>query len=188
MPTINDTSGLNMNYSLVGGGGASAGGSSGALLSGSQAAGIGSAIGAFGTAAGDFMSIGSDKQSAAAYGEAASLAGENILITETATTIQAEQAQRQLAKTLGQQSAAIAGNGFEQGSGSGAAIYRASVEQGALAQSLITSQGAVTENSYRSQQQADLQQQAQANAKAKSDMFGGFLSAAEGAIMVAAIL
>jgi len=128
MPTINDgaitsaeASNLTMNYTLLGGGnsGGAAGGSnsSGALLSGTQAQEAGGAIGAFGTAIGDFMSIATDKKAAAAYGEAAALAGENINITDTSTKIQKMQAQRQLSMTLGQQSAAIAANGFTQNSG-----------------------------------------------------------------------
>ena len=185
MPQINDGSGLTMNYSAVAA--PSSGGSSSALLTGSQAQMAGGAIGAFGTAVGDFMAIGTDKTAAAAYAQAAALAGENINITETATSVQEAQQKRALAKTLGQQTAAIAANGFQVGTGSGADIYRASVEQGALAQSLITSQGAVTENAYRAQQQADLQLEAQARAKAGSDLMGGIFSTVQGVVGVAAM-
>lgn len=188
MPTITESSDADIafasSYSATG---SSGGNSSGALLSGSQAQMAGGAIGAFGTAIGDFMAIDTDKKAAAAYAQAAALAGENINITETATNIQEAQSKRALAKTLGQQSAAIAANGFAQGTGSGADIYRASVQQGALAQSLITSQGAVTENAYRAQQQADLQLEAQARAKAGADLMGGIFSTAQGILDVAAM-
>lgn len=162
--------------------------SSSALLSGSQAASIGSAVGSFGSAISDFMSIGTDQQSAAAYGQAAALAGENIQITQTATNVQVEQAQRQLATVLGQQQAAEAGNGFAVGTGSGRSIAAASAEQGALAQSLITSQGAVQENAYKAQQTADLAMQAQAKAKAGADLFGGIASTISGIASVAALV
>lgn len=168
---------------------ASAGSSSGSLLglSASQGQAIGGAVGDFSNAIGDFMSISSDNEAASAYAQAANLAGENIDITKTSTDVQLFQAQRQLAMTTGQQSAAIAANGFAPNSGSGLDIYKASVEQGALAQSLITAQGAVTENAYTAQQQSDLSMEAQAKAKASGALIGGIGSTIAGIASVAAL-
>lgn len=171
--------------SFVGTGDNSSSTSNGALLSNTQGQEAGGAIGAFGTAIGDFMSIGADNEAASAYAQAAALAGENIDITKSSTNVQLLQAQRQLAMTTGQQSAAIAANGFAQGSGSGLALYKSSVEQGALAQSLITAQGAVTENAYMAQQQSDLSMEAQAKAKAQGALIGGIGSTLQGVMDVA---
>lgn len=160
---------------------------SGSLLSGSQASAIGGAVGDFSNALGDFMSISSDNEAASAYAQAASLAGENIDITRTATSVQLLQSQRQLALTTGQQSAAIGANGFSEGTGSGLDIYKASVQQGALAQGLITAQGQVTENAYTAQEQSDLSMEAQAKAKASGALMGGIGSTIAGIASVAAL-
>lgn len=168
-----------------GGGAPSDSNSSGALLSSTQGQEAGGAIGAFGTAIGDFMSIGADNEAASAYQQAANIAGENVNITETAALIQQSQLSRKLAMTYGQQGAATAANGFAPGTGSGMDIYKSSVEQGALASSLITDQATVTENAYRAQQTSDLSMEAQAKAKAAGAMVGGIASSLQGVLDVA---
>lgn len=185
--TYGSTTGEFANTASAGSSASSLLGGSGSLLSGSQASAIGGAVGDFSNALGDFMSISSDNEAASAYAQAAALAGENIDITRSATAVQNLQAQRTLALTTGQQSAAIAANGFAQGSGSGLSLYKSSVEQGALAQSLITAQGAVTENAYTAQQQSDLSMEAQAKAKASGAFMGGIGSTIAGIASVAAL-
>ena len=64
-------------------------------------------------------------------------------------------------------------------------IYKSSVEQGALASSLITDQATVTENAYRAQQTSDLSMEAQAKAKAAGAMVGGIASSLQGVLDVA---
>jgi hypothetical protein len=164
--------------------GSTGGGGSSFAMSGSSATSISGAIGDFGTAIGDFMSIGSDNASAASYDRAAAIAGENVGITEASTLVQGYQQTRELQKTLGAQGASVAANGFTN-SGSALDIARASAEQGALAHSLIVSQGQITENAYRQQQNSDLSMAAAERAKAQGAMIGGITSTLQGVASIA---
>lgn len=109
----------------------------------------------------------SAKKEAGMYGEAASLADQNIYIAETATKIKSLQEQRAISSTLGQNMAVAGKSGLSFG-GSSLDIYKSSEEQGSLAQSMITSEGQIQENAYRAQEQSDLVMQSAAQAKEKA--------------------
>lgn len=119
-------------------------------------AGFGGLIGGIGGAVGDMFSAKADQQEAAGYFQAAQLniaaaeiENQNIGVEKLSVQIQDAQMNRKIAKTEG---AAVAAEGGANVSGGSAGdIMRESVSQGALALSLINTQGAIQENAFAAQ-------------------------------------
>lgn len=111
---------------------------------------IGSAISDFGSAAADLTNAQGAYASSGAYVDASQLSTTNQQISEAATAVQVQQQQRQLYQTIGSQRADVGGAGFAE-SGSALDLMRSSAQQGALAKSLMTEQGAITSTSYLEQ-------------------------------------
>lgn len=86
------------------------------------------------------------------YTEAAGFAEQNVGFTQQSTAIKEMQTEREVQKSLGQTRADVAGAGFAS-SGSSLDILRESASQGALAKSVLGTQGLITEAGY--QEQAD---------------------------------
>lgn len=87
------------------------------------------------------------------YTLAARLADQNAQYTKESTDIKAFQANRDIMKTVGQQQADVAANGFAN-SGSALDLMRDSVTQGAITVGALRNQGAVQEAGYEEQAQS----------------------------------
>lgn len=141
---------------------------------------VGSGIGQIGAAAGDLFSAAGAGAAAAQFGKAATLAKQNAQQETAAYKLQQVQTARTVYQTIGTGIADAAGNGGMM-TGSAAAIARSSAQQGALATQLIGTEGQINVNSYLAQQQADLAQQAEAEAQQRADeagAVGGFIGGA----------
>ena len=138
---------------------------------------IGGAIGNLGGAVSSIFGAIGDEQAAAAYEKEATIAGQNAAISQTSTAIQEAQMARQVTQAVGTQEANIEAGGFTMG-GNASDLLRQSLQQGALAKSLVTQQGTLITQGYLEQEQA-----AQGKASAsKTAATGGFLGGALGAI------
>jgi hypothetical protein len=104
------------------------------------------------TAQADVLKSTGDTLEGNAYGQAATLSELNATYATASTNIQAAQTQRQTFGVIGSQRADVAGAGLAE-SGSALDLLRSSASQGALAKSLVESQGQITVAGY--QQQAE---------------------------------
>ncbi len=91
-----------------------------------------------------------DIAEATQYELAGSLAEQNARYIEASTRIQAAQQDRQISITVGGQRAAVGGAGLAE-SGSALDLLRDSAAQGALARSVLVTQGQITEAGYTEQ-------------------------------------
>lgn len=136
-------------------------------------------FGDFGGAVSDiFGAIGSEK-AAAAYTKEAQIAGENANISKTSAAIQEAQAARQVTQAIGSEEATTSAAGFTMG-GNASDLLRQSIQQGALAKSLITQQGEITTRGYLEEQQAAQGKAAASKTQATGGFLGGLLGAAGG--------
>jgi len=87
------------------------------------------------------------------YTLASQLATKNEQFTQMSTAIKEAQTSREVSKSLGATSAAVAGAGFAE-SGSALDILRESASQGALTKAVTAEQGLVTEAGYNEQAQS----------------------------------
>lgn len=119
-----------------------------------------------------FGAIG-DEQAASSYTKEAQIAGENANIAQTSADIQEAQETRAVTQAIGAEGASTSAAGFTMG-GNASDLMRQSIQQGALAKSLVLQQGAINVLGYKEQQQA-----AQGKAAAsKTAGAGGFLGSA----------
>jgi|ERR1700680_2528261 len=116
-------------------------------------------IGNISAGIGDLYAAKADKAKAAyditegkEYDLASQLALQNEQFTQMSTAIKDAQTSREIAKSEGATSAAVAGGGFAE-SGSALDILRDSAKQGAITRAVGQEQGLVTEAGY--QEQAD---------------------------------
>lgn len=136
-------------------------------------AGIGSGI------AGIFGGIGSEEaaggyQAAAdAYGRAEVIARQNANLTDFSTKIQQAQLSRKIEQTEGAQTASIANAGLE-GGGTAGDLMRSSIQQGALANSVVQTQGALNRNGFLQQAEAYEGMKGQAEGAAAAAKTSGF--------------
>lgn len=137
----------------------------------------GSGIGDIGSAVSDIFGAIGDEQAQSAYEEEATLAGENANISKTSAAIQEAQESRAVTQAIGTEEADTSAAGFTMG-GNTSDLLRQSMQQGALAKSLITQQGTITTLGYEEQQQAA---QAKANASGTAAT-GGFVGGAISAV------
>lgn len=91
-----------------------------------------------------------DLAEASEYDLAGTLATQNAQFTEASTRIQASQQDRAVTMTIGGQRAAVGASGLAE-SGSSLDLLRNSAAQGALAKSVMVSQGQITEAGYEEQ-------------------------------------
>ena len=112
-----------------------------------------------------------DLAEAQEYGLAGALASQNAAFTDVSTKIQLAQQDRQTTMTIGSQKAAVGGGGLAE-SGSALDVLRESASQGALAKSVLASQGQITEAGFNEQAASyDLMQTtAQTTATAEQQM------------------
>lgn len=153
-----------------------------------MAGAISGAFNSFGGAVADFFgSEGSQEAAqgefaaAVSYANAADIAEQNKKITENATQVQEIQQQRKNELTEGSITANVGANGGT-GGGSAGDLMRMSIQQGALAKSVISQQGAINENTYEQQAQGLYAQEAAATAAGNAElaasegqMWGGIL-------------
>lgn len=123
------------------------------------AQGIGSVFSGFGAGVNDLfaaegseLAAGGDFAAAQSYERARGISLQNEQIAGAATVIQESQLQRKIAETVGTQKAATAGANLEGGSAGD--LMRMSLQQGALAKTLVQEQGQITRNSYAQQAEA----------------------------------
>lgn len=139
-----------------------------------MAANYAQALSDTGGAVSDLFGAAGSRKAAGSYGEAATIAEQNALIAENATKIKETQLNRQIYQTIGTQQSDIAGAGLAE-SGSALDLLRSSAEQGSLAKSLATQQGAITENSYKEQAQQFNSMADAANGTSTAQTIGGVL-------------
>lgn len=137
-----------------------------------------------GSAVSDLFGAQGATASAKSYDEAAAIADRNAQITQQMTIIKETQQSRAINKTLGAQTAGVAGAGFAK-SGTALDLMRDSASQGALTKALTADQGAITENSYAEQAGMFRSMSAAANTSATGQKVGGIIQAAGGAINLA---
>lgn len=126
-------------------------------------------------------SAGGYEAAADAYGKAARIATQNANLTLYSTQIQEAQQERKFEKVTGAETAATAGANLSGGTAGD--LMRSSIQQGALARSVIQAQGAVNRNAFLEQATAyeGMQGQAEGAASAAhSSAMGGFLGGALG--------
>jgi hypothetical protein len=163
------------------------------MTTATTAAGIGDIGGAvtdiFG-AYGDMISAGAYEEAAALEKQAAALSAQDINLVAASTATQVAQTQRQINLALGGQEGAVAGAGFAE-SGTALWLQADSMRQGALAKSLIKTQGAITQQGYQiqelSEQSMAIQDTAlaqQAKAGATGDIIGAGLGLAAAAVLL----
>lgn len=150
-------------------------------------AGFGAVSSIFGGITGfkaDEASAKGSEIAAAAFEKASGIAGENAVLTGFSTEIQDIAAKRKIEKTIAAQQSAIAGAGFEGGSGSAGDLLRESTTQGHLTTQAIGLQGTINENAYLAQETALEGEAGQARATAEAQhaagqasLFGGVLGA-----------
>ncbi len=141
---------------------------------------IGSGLSFLGGAVDDIFGMFGSQKAGGAYKKAAAIAGENVLLSKTATDIQRAQVGIQTYQALGKQSAQTAAAGFNTTEGSAGDLLRSSAQQAALAKQLVTTQGEITTKGYEQQQQAYQGQADAASMAAKGQGAGGFLNAVSG--------
>lgn len=139
-----------------------------------MAGAIGTAIGDFGGAVTDLFASGGSEAESKGYTQAATLEGQNATLAKAATGIQVAQTQRSVYQASSSGQAAAGGNGLAL-SGSAGDILRSTAQQGALATSLIQTQGGINENAYKAEEEAYTSQASAADATAKGQQAGGAL-------------
>lgn len=112
---------------------------------------VGGAVSDLFGAYGDFLSAGAYSDAASMEEKAAALSAQDVNLVNASTNIQTAQAQRQVNSALGGQTSDIAGAGFAQ-EGSALWLHADSMRQGAIATSLIKTQGAITAQGYQIQE------------------------------------
>ena len=111
--------------------------------------------------------------------KAASLSGQDVNLVNASTNIQVAQNQRKINNTMGGQESDIAGAGFAR-EGSALWLQADSARQGAIATSLIKTQGAITAQGYQIQQlseQATATQDASLASQASAGGIGDIIGA-----------
>lgn len=139
--------------------------------------------GGFGGAVSDLFGAYGSEQAAQAYKKEAQIASENAQISETSSQIQQAQEARAVTQAIGTEGASTAAAGFTMG-GNASDLMRQSIQQGALAKSLIAQQGAITTLGFEQQAQAAKGKAAASQTQAGGGLFGGLL---KGAIGIASI-
>lgn len=139
--------------------------------------------GDIGGAVSDIFGAIGDEQAASAYEKEAQIAGQEAQISQTSAAIQGAQMARAVTQAVGTEAAGTEAAGFTMG-GNASDLMRQSLQQGALAKSLIAQQGAINTLGFQQQEQA-----AQGKAAAsKTAGAGGFLGGlVKGASAVAGI-
>ena len=136
--------------------------------------GVGGTPNIGGAVSGLFSSIG-DMQAANEYSTEATIEGQNATIATASGKIQGQMTQRNITLATGTEEATTAAGGFSN-SGSGGDLMRASLEQGALAKSLVANQSAITVLGYQEKQAAAKAQEKAANTKAIGGIIGSVAS------------
>lgn len=136
--------------------------------------GIGTGISDIGSGISSLFSAGGAADEASAYTTAASIAEENVMLTNRSTAIQEQQEQRQITQAIGTEQTDVAGAGMTSG-GSASDLMRSSLQQGALSKQLIANQGEITAQGYAYQSSAYTGQAKAASAQSKGDTAGGIL-------------
>jgi hypothetical protein len=158
-------------------------------------AGLGRAIGLFGTGVSDLFGAQASKitaqgdwAAAQSYTAAAGIARKNESLTNLSTEIQEAQTNRKVLQTIGGQTAAEGAANVGQG-GSAGDLLRESMQQGALAKTLVQTQGAIKANAFEEQALAYTSMSTAAKAAsnaadeaAKGQTFGAAFSFAGGAL------
>jgi hypothetical protein len=153
----------------------------------------------FGTGVSDLFSAEGDKALAAgdfaaaqSYTRASSIAEENKGLSELSTEIQQAQLNRKITMTEGAQVAATGAANLEGGSAGD--LMRMSIQQGALAKTLVATQGHINANAYEEQATAYQAMSASATAAgnaaeqaAKGATFGAAFSFLGGAVGLLAL-
>src|SRR5271166_1253217 len=103
------------------------------------------------------------------YNLAQTLATQNANYTAASTAIQAAQQERQTVMTIGGQKAAVGGAGLAE-KGSALDLLRDSAAQGALAHSVLVSQGQIAQAGYEEQANSYAVMSAAANAAAAGEV------------------
>ena len=116
---------------------------------GGLATGIGSFISSGYTAQAQQDLAAGDFSAATDYGLAANIAQQNVSIEKMTVGIQEAQSNRKIYQTESTERAATGGAGLEGGSAGD--LMRSSMQQGALANQLIKTQGNIQENAYQEQ-------------------------------------
>lgn len=142
---------------------------------------IKSALGSagIGGAVGDLFGAIGDEQAAAAYGKEAQIAGQNEALATTSAAIQEAQQARAVTQAIGSEQATTANAGFTMG-GNASDLLRQSIQQGALAKSLITQQGTITALGFEEQRQAALGKEAASRTAGTGGFLSGIFKAATG--------
>ncbi len=105
-----------------------------------------------------------DLTAAGDYSKAADIATQNVGITGMSTAIQQAQLNRKIYQTVSTQQAGLGGANVSGGSAGD--LMRESVQQGALAQTLVTTQGNIQKNAFEEQATAYQGMAGSANAAA----------------------
>lgn len=140
-------------------------------------------LGDFGGAVSDLFGAYGSEQAAQAYQKEAQIAFENANISKTSAAIQEAQTARQVTQAIGTEQATTSAAGFTMG-GNASDLMRQSLQQGALAKSLITQQGAITTAGYEEQGQAAQGKAAASKTQAAGGLFGGLLKGAAGILSI----
>lgn len=114
--------------------------------------GIGGAVSDMYTSEADSIEAAGDWTAAQSDTAAANIENQNINLEKLSTQFQDVQTQRKISQTEGA-ATAIEGSG-NVGGGSAGDIMRESVQQGALAKTIINTQGAMQENAFQAQEDA----------------------------------
>lgn len=114
---------------------------------------IGGGISAIGGAVSDLFAAEGKKAEAGNYRLAAGMSDKNAEYAALSTSIKNMQTERQIYQTLGEQQAGVASSGFASG-GSAGDLLRDSVSQGALSHAVISQQGLIQEETYKTEAQS----------------------------------
>lgn len=128
-----------------------------------------------GSAVSDIFGGIGDEQAAAAYGKEAQIATQEAQISETSAAIQEAQETRAVTQAVGTEEATTASAGFTMG-GNASDLMRQSIQQGALAKSLIEQQGTITTLGYQEQAEAAQGKASASKTSATGSFIGGALS------------
>lgn len=138
-------------------------------------AGLSGGLSDIGGGIGDLFASQGDSQSAGSYDKAAAGEEVNARIAAASTRIKETALQRSIYSTEGAQSAAVTGSGFKM-SGTAMDLVRDTAQQGALATSILTAQGAIDVNDYKLKADAYRAQAQQARTAAKGAGITGLIS------------
>jgi hypothetical protein len=144
---------------------------------------ISTTLGDFGGAVSDLFGAYGSEQAAQAYEKEATIAGQNAAISQTSAQIQEAQETRAVTQAVGTEEATTSSAGFTMGGNAGD-LLRQSLQQGALAKSLITQQGTITTLGFEEQQQAAQGKAAASQTQAGGGLFGSLLKGAAGILSI----